>query len=555
MQKVNQNVGHAIRTTFRLPTNPYVLPILHFVLLFVFQLLLLTYIHGSFYLIPLSFAFAIIYIFGARAVASKIISYATLRRVAATHSFFLVLAIIDIFIFKILNLNYVSFISSLAVVFSFSLLVIRGEFFRSVYVSFAMLLIYFIIFLFPSWQVLALNVNTTVIIFWIVVTIISLWFYGTMNEITRKLIGADVVEITQSALDAWMTGYSKGFEDILERNSTEIVARTYVFDFYFKDRTKACLVIPPIHPGPFKWVGSSSLPEKLSNLMLKKGYSDCIVFHSLSNHDMNLPSNAELEKYINYIGGEPSSKLQLTNLNVFKNEGQYFRCLGFDSDQSTLGITVPKQPMDDFPFGFTSKALLESGKAGKELVLIDAHNRLATKFGDINYDEVFKECSSSKNEGSPSLYVQFERIDAEIPEIAGAGIHKLTISDLHETIKLLCADSNNSLPEATDTIEKGLGMVLVTSDTHQTSTFMNSKGYWAFGDLTDANYIIKTLEHRATDRLMEAQVYLNMWDTKIKVMGSEGVTKLKNSMKLAMGRFRIYMIALLCMYIVSLLIK
>ncbi len=376
-----------------------------------------------------------------------------------------------------------------------------------------------------------------------------------MNEITKKLIGADVVEITQSALDAWMTGYSKGFENILERNSTEMVAKTYVFDFYFKDKTKACLVIPPIHPGPFKWVGSSSLPEKLSNLMLRKGYSDCIILHSLSNHDMNLPSNAELEKYLKYIDSEPTSKLQLTNLRVFKNEGQYFRCLGFDSDQSTLGITVPKQPMDDFPFGFTSKVLYESGKVGKELVLIDSHNRLATKFGDINYEEVFKECYSSRIEGSSSLYVQFERIDTDVPEVAGAGIHKLTISDLNETIKLLYADSNNSLPEATDAIEKGLGMVLVTSDTHQTSTFMNSKGYWAFGDLTDANHLIKILEHKATDRLLEAQVYLNVWNTKVKVMGAEGVTKLKNSMKFAMGRFRIYMIALLFMYVVSLLIK
>ncbi|MEM0146437.1 MAG: DUF2070 family protein [Conexivisphaerales archaeon] len=548
-------MGHAIRTTFRLPTNPYILPVFHFVLLFIFQLLLLTYIRGSVYLIPLSFSFAIIYIFGARAIASKIISYATLRRVAATHSFFLLLAIIDLVIFKILNLNYVSFISSLAVVFSFSLLVIRGEFFRTVYISFIMLLIYFVIFLLPSWQVLFLNINLTVVIFWFVVTIISLWFYGTMNKITKKLIGADMVEITQSALDAWMTGYSKGFENILERNSTEIVARTYVFDFYFKDKSKACLVIPPIHPGPFKWVGSSSLPEKLSKLMFKKGYISCVVFHSLSNHDMNLPSNTELEKYLKYIGDEPSSKLQLTNLRVFKNEGLYFRCLGFDSDQSTFGITVPKQPMDDFPFGFTSKAIFESDKACKELVLVDAHNRLATKFGDINYEEVFKECHSSKNEGASSLYVQVERVDAEIPEIAGAGIYKLTISDLHETVKLLYADSNNSLPEATDTIEKGLGMVLVTSDTHQTSTFMNPKGYWAFGDLTDANHLIKILGQKATDSLLEAQVFLNVWNTKIKVMGSDGVTKLKNSMKLAMGRFRVYMIALLCMYLVSLLIK
>ncbi len=503
----------------------------------------------------MSFTFALIYIFGARAVASKIISYATLRRVTATHSFFLILLIIDLFIFKILNLNYVSFICSLAVVFSFSLLVVRGEFFRIVYVSFLMLLIYFIIALFPSWQVLTSNINITVIIFWLVVTVFSSWFYGIMSKITKKLIGADVAEITQAALDAWMTGYSKGFENILERNSIETVARTYIFDFYFRDKTKACLVIPPIHPGPFKWVGSSSLPEKLSNLMLKKGYSDCVVLHSLSNHDMNLPSNEELEKYLKYIDGEPNSKLPLTNLRVFKNEGQYFRCLGFDSDQSTLGIAIPKQPMDDFPFGFTSKVLLKSDKSGKELILIDAHDRLATKFGDINYEEAFKDCSCFEKGGSQSLYVQFERMDVDVPEIAGGGIHKLTISDLNETIKLLCADSNNSLPEATDTIERGLGMVLVTSDTHQTSTFMNQKGYWAFGDLTDPNHLVKILQHKVADQLSEAQVYLNVWNTNIKVMGADGVTKLKNSMKLVMDRFKIYMIALLFMYLVSLFIK
>jgi len=555
LQKVNQNVGHAIRTTFSLPQNPYILPILHFLFLTVFQLLLLTYIPGSLYLIPISLTLALIYIFGARALASRSISYATLRRVTATHTFFLILVIIDLLIFKILNLNYVSFISSLAVVFSFSLLVMRGEFFRTVSVSFPILLIYFMILLIPSWRMLIYSINLIVIVFWVAVTIISLWFYGTMNAITRKLIGADVVEITQAALDAWMTGYSKGFEDILERNSVEVNAKTYSFDFYFKDKTKACLVVPPIHPGPFKWVGSSSLTEKINSLMIKKGYSDCIVLHSLSNHDMNLPSVTELNRYINRMNGDPDFKIQLTNLSVFKKEGQQFRCLGFDSDQSVFGVTVPKQPMDDFPFGFTKRVLSQSEKAGKELVLVDAHNRLATKFGEINYEEVFEDCCGFKNKGSNSLYAQFERIEQEIPEIAGAGIHKLTISDLHETIKFLCADSNNSLPEATDSIEKMLGMLLITSDTHQTSTFMNSKGYWAFGDLTDADHLVKILEHKATDHLIEAEIYLNVWYDKIKVMGADGVTKLKNSMKLAMGRFKIYIIALILLYIFSLFIK
>ncbi len=211
--------------------------------------------------------------------------------------------------------------------------------------------------------------------------------------------------------------------------------------------------------------------------------------------------------------------------------------------------------MDDFPFGFTQRVLSQSEKMGKELVLVDAHDRLATKFGEINYEEVFEDCCGFKFKGSNSLYVQFERIEQEIPEIAGAGIHKLTISDLHETIKFLCADSNNSLPEATDALEKGLGMLLITSDTHQTSTFMNSKGYWAFGDLTDPDHLVKILEHKATDHLIEAEIYLNIWYDKIKVMGGEGVTKLKNSMKLAMGRFKIYIIALILLYIFSLFIR
>jgi len=531
------------------------LQIFYFLLLIAFQLLLLTYVHGSIFLVPLSIILSFIYIFIARSVAGKTVSYASLRRITATHSFFLILIMLDVLIFKILNLDYVSFICSVAVVFSLSLLVIRGGFFRIFYTSFLLLLAYFLIILLPAWRALSSSINLTVIIFWAVVIAVSFRFYRTMSQISKELMGSDVAEAAQAVLDAWMNGYSRDFENILERNSEEISAKTYAFDFYFNDKTKACLVVPPIHPGPFKSTGSSSLPEKIYEAMLKKGYSDCIVLHSLSNHDMNLPSNKQLEIYIKALSGEPDLKLKLTNFKVFKNEGKHFRCVGFDTDQSTLGIVIPKEPMDDFPFGFMTKVFLKSAEVGKELVLVDAHNRLATNFGEVNYEEVFDDCKCDKGSSMQSLYAQFERIDAEIPEIAGAGLHKLTISDLNKTIKLLCADSNNALPEVTDLVEKELGMVLVTSDTHQTSTGMNSKGYWTLGDLTDPNSIIKILQHKVTDQLSEAQVYLNIWNSKIKVMGAEGVKKLRDSMKLVMNKFKIYMIALLVMYIISLVIK
>ena len=59
----------------------------------------------------------------------------------------------------------------------------------------------------------------------------------------------------------------------------------------------------------------------------------------------------------------------------------------------------------------------------------------------------------------------------------------------------------------------------------------------------------------ATDHRSQAQVYLNIWNSKIRVMGAEGVKKLRDSMKLVMNKLKIYMIALLLMYIVSLVLK
>ena len=55
------------------------------------------------------------------------------------------------------------------------------------------------------------------------------------------------------------------------------------------------LVIPGVHPGPFKPIGGSNLPYELLRIFSTRA----LVVHNASDHSFNIPSKKELTNYLN----------------------------------------------------------------------------------------------------------------------------------------------------------------------------------------------------------------------------------------------------------------
>ena len=84
-------------------------------------------------------------------------------------------------------------------------------------------------------------------------------------------------------------------EKIIEKNATESTVSTSQIRFQSSDKnTDFRIVLPDIHPGPFHPVGGSNIPY----LIYKNMDSTAMVMHSISNHDLNIPTQKDVQNYL-----------------------------------------------------------------------------------------------------------------------------------------------------------------------------------------------------------------------------------------------------------------
>ena len=114
--------------------------------------------------------------------------------------------------------------------------------------------------------------------------------------------GRPAVDSTHELIQAYVTSASKNdpteMEQIIERKAKPSTVSTTQIKFQSNDKqVRFSMVLPDIHPGPFHPVGGSNIPY----LIYKNMDSTAMVMHSISNHDLNLPSQEEVNNYLTSI--------------------------------------------------------------------------------------------------------------------------------------------------------------------------------------------------------------------------------------------------------------
>jgi len=551
LQKTNQNVSTLFKIVFSLPSNRFVLPAFHIVLFVIIQIIITFAYKGDLYLIPFGFVGVIFYLLVLRYLTGKRVSFSTIRRVSATHSFFLLLTFLATVILVLLSKPLYSYISALSAVFSFSYVILRGEFLEGRLEPLVSLLFYYFFLLLPIYRAIEKSFNYIELYFWIAALIITAAFYYSVDRIALNKLGVKLPKITQGVLDAWMVEYTEGFEKLLESNSIKIKTKTYCIKLK-KDGSSSCIIIPPVHPGPFKGVGSYNITEVIAEHFKKKGFDNVIVLHSASNHDMNLPSKRSMMEYIAQLDAGAEEKV-IKAFKIFKEEGKYFAYHGISTDVCDLVITMPKITMDDFPMGFMQILYNENKKREKDLIIVDSHSNLSSYVGNVDFYEPLK--IKTPLPDLKELYFAVEKLDSsDMEEVGKCGVYRIEFSDGYSRLKILYVDSNNALPNVREAIYESTGYLVVTSDTHVIKTLANRKGYWAFGELTDIQKIIKMIKNKPDLNLEKVEASLLIWNNEISVIGEEGLNKLKQAMGLSLKFLKYYLAAICALFVFAVVI-
>jgi putative membrane protein len=190
----------------------------------------------------------------------------------------------------------------------------------------------------------------------------------------------DHINLRDPAATAELEGFFARFSIPADLRLTLIAIRS-------GSRTKATIVLPTVHPGPFAALGASDLPRKLAERL---GPEAGVVFapHTPCNHDLDLPTEAEVAKVgeaaAALLRSLPASGSSRAGPLLPVPEGSFARGQRL-GDAVLVTVTQAPAPTDDIDFAIVDPLLHAPAPGAPRLALIDAHNSYVEGQGDLTY--------------------------------------------------------------------------------------------------------------------------------------------------------------------------
>jgi putative membrane protein len=374
--------------------------------------------------------------------------------------------------------------------------------------------------------------------------------------------------VLQAFLSAWTENKQEKIEEIFESRSSVDEIRTRMMKFEREGDKQVFVVLPDIHPGPFNPIGGSNLPQKLFNFF----ENNAIVLHSISDHSKNLPTTAEVNKYLDSLKNSvlKNSGNECTLPLITKSNDFTLTCIGFKT--SVLMIISKDSGMEDLPYSIIEKIEQFAKELGfSDIMIVDAHNALGNK---ISYEEetaltALALTSLEKLEGKQYYTYEIGYSNSltsafRIIELGGAGIGVLNLLINNEDHLIGWSDSNNLVNGLRIRIlrelnKAGINMLeICSSDTHSSSGKRTRQGYYALGNVTNDKDIIRAFSEISSKAMSKTTPssfsYLDSY-SQIKLMGRDQfdnyATALNRSMKITKVSLTITVIFYITMLVIS----
>ncbi|MDC0202595.1 DUF2070 family protein [Candidatus Nitrosopelagicus sp.] len=351
--------------------------------------------------------------------------------------------------------------------------------------------------------------------------------------------GRPGLKSTHELIQAYVTSMSRKdpdpLEKIIEQSATESTVSTSQLRFESSDKEDDFrIVLPDIHPGPFHPIGGSNITD----LIYKKMDSTAMVMHSISNHDLNLPTQKEVQNYLNSLqeskvqqGGAVCTEPVAVTINKARAGGLLF------DRTALLFLSLSPHGMEDLPPNVRSEIeQFAENRNFEQVMIVDTHNAMGKDISKEDSEDLLLAAKSTLDtlktkESHPFKFGFANSEDMELIEndIAGGGIAILCLEINNKKYFLGWADANNMENGVRETIVKHFAdngselIEICTSDTHYTASgARNRNGYHQLGVLSKppelSNWYFD-LAQKAESRIKEGSFEVLEHQTNVKVMG------------------------------------
>jgi putative membrane protein len=340
-------------------------------------------------------------------------------------------------------------------------------------------------------------------------------FVFLIDRLGRRMYDVPSMPLFRAFMLNWVAGLNAPFEGFLEKlgENEDIEVALLKFDSY---KPKAAIIVPLVHPGPFKNIGSSLLPSMLKHEFEKEFGCDTCVPLGILGHELDLASQAQNQKIISHVINSAKFASSADRATPFVKVTDGFATASCQVFENTafLSFTLAPKTTEDLPQQLGQIVREEAEKHGLNCnIVVNAHNSIDDTVDVEASLETLHAVASKCLEKAVSLpSYPFEVGAATVfPKefdlkdgMGPGGITAVVVQVAEQKTAYVVIDGNNMVSGLREEILSALKAAgfhaseVFTTDTHAVSAVvLGRRGYHPVGEVMNHETLISYIQEAA----------------------------------------------------------
>jgi len=387
-----------------------------------------------------------------------------------------------------------------------------------------------------------------------VFSLMSIWlFTAILNKVGIAAFGIPSLKLFRAFLADWTESVEQPFEEILEQLGEEREVNVSLLVFKGEhEEIKAIMVIPNLHPGPFKNIGSSPLPGLIGRLLESKYRCVVSVPHGISGHELDLVSQRENQKVLEALDKSlreiDNFSSRVTRFLVVEKNCAKVGCQVFNGC-ILLTLTMAPETMEDLPLELNDTIIRKAMELGFSwAIAIDSHNSIDGPFDMERATSLISIVSMIAMEKASLLEYTTGLLEVGAGKIIPSdlslkdgigpdGISAIIVGVEGQKVAYITIDGNNMVSGLREKILSSLRDLSIeygevfTTDTHVVNAVvLTERGYHPVGEVVDHDKIIGYVREAVIEALKNMGPSKVAWHRTtirgIKVIGERQISEL-----------------------------
>ena len=334
-------------------------------------------------------------------------------------------------------------------------------------------------------------------------------FLSSIDRLGKKTYDLPTLSLFRAFILNWVTGQNAPLEKHLEEmgEDADIEVNLLKFD---STKPKAAVIVPIVHPGPFKNIGSSLLPSLLKYGFEKEFGCDTCVPLGILGHELDLASQAQNNKIISEVIASAKFKATADSASPFVKviEGTATACCQIFGDTALLSFSLAPETTEDLPQELGRVVGEEAAKYGfKYAIVVNAHNSLTDVVDTEEHLDALQVAASKCLQKAVALPTKpfmvgsatvFPKEFSLKDGMGTGGITAIVVQVERQKTVYVVIDGNNMIAGFRKNVLDALSSMgfdeneVFTTDTHAVSALVTGRrGYHPVGEVMDHRLLLR----------------------------------------------------------------